>query len=1469
MDELVAAVDSLRGSVSLINMEEVRVKFDDIASSLNVDDDTVTCAWDLLDQLQMSSDLRLGREVDEQLKRLKQNFVIMNILYRKYEEIFIKLFNYTPLATSLKSPGGGSRGERSAEEHLFGVGWFVYLYCKNKIYNDIPDLLQSLYLILCSLNYIYIKSSPSTRKLPIDQIQDDSTSTTPGILQYLGKSMGIQIEDLRSTEFKTFLPIIQANFNSLNKLYEHQYYTNGDIDERIFLFDKEIVGTPFKPSTKKPSSAESTPKRSTIYSTPVKNTNQYDPSKLPQTPISVSLSMIAWVKKTVDDAQPSEALLGILKENSTDIESIENRVTLLTAPINNLYTNDAADADNAADISNKRKNYAVKLYYSMLEKILGFERTRSVGNAQLVNLVRHEEFHRSLLTTSFEIVAYAYKLDHLLFPHFVTMFNVHPFSYIRIIENFMKVEEALPQLLCSHFALIEERIIEEYAWGESSPIFGLMEHYKDVLKTPNVPAKSTSVLMSPAGGQGSANFSQSFSTPTKPTPMQRLQQQAAPSPIKEPTKPAVPTALSSQILKATIATVIEQSGLLRSRNLDVIIICTTYAICKANNHHVTFKAIIEARNLSQRAYREIVMDGGRGDIVLFYNTVYLPLMDGIIHQIRAKHKLVVAANTTTTGVHLSTPTKSSSITVASPMAGPSSSVNNNNNVTVTPMVSVHADTPSKLSYSIGRTPSKELKNNNNSISTPSTPNQANSVSPIVGPQDHNDIGGSSKSRGKRLFFEEPSSSSSSSSSSSTTSPTTSPTGASSKTMLTLESWLTGKNRVQAIDTNSLDGFDGGWYDPGVPNAKTIVEINKLLDYNWVLRSSYLVILMQAGFSLLEAGMVRAKNTKNILVKNLITTALGALFFFGFGYSFSFDSGPNYSNSLFACCSFFTLREEDYYVWISKWAFSSIACTIINGSVSERTKIVAYLVLNSIVPIKPTGPKDNSITTTGGHHVPVTKAIAPNEPNHKDGGGHGELPVVANFDAGLDGGAPLSGVAVVVTPDNNEGGGQQKEDPIIVIDNSNPFDRTKEVYAAHKELNIERQTAVRGAMKHAWDSYVAKAWGYDELKPLAGRGHNWFHLGLTVLDSLDTLYMMGLDKEFEVAKEFVRTLDHRKESGEGLSVFEVTIRILGGYLATYEMTKDKMFLEKAEDIGTILLQAFDDESPFPKTYLNMHRLTGNPIWEKKSDAIAVALDKLHKITPGLYPIHVSPDGKKFCGSTLSMGSMADSFYEYLLKMWMYSKNTDQRYRKMYLESTQGMLDELLIETKKGDSYLTIVYGRSKTHTQEHLACMAGGMFALGVAANITGDPVLNKRHLQVAENLTETCAKAYFMTKSGLGPEIVRFDEGDGHMQVNNGQYILRPETVESLFYLYRITGDTKYQEWGWRMFEALELHCRTPSGYVGLDDVNNPAQRNDYQQSFFMAETLKYFYLLFSESTLIPLDQFVFNTEAHPIPIPK
>ena len=97
-------------------------------------------------------------------------------------------------------------------------------------------------------------------------------------------------------------------------------------------------------------------------------------------------------------------------------------------------------------------------------------------------------------------------------------------------------------------------------------------------------------------------------------------------------------------------------------------------------------------------------------------------------------------------------------------------------------------------------------------------------------------------------------------------------------------------------------------------------------------------------------------------------------------------------------------------------------------------------------------------------------------------------------------------------------------------------------------------------------------------------------------------------------------------------------------------------------------------------------------------------------------------------------------------------------------------------------------------------------------------------------------------------------------------YNLRPETVESLFVLYRFTGLQKYRDYAWKIFKSIEKYCKTPNGFVSISNANQEnSNKKDEQDSYFLAETLKYLYLIFDSSDNIPTTEYIFNTEAHPI----
>eukprot|EP00884_Botryococcus_braunii_P021697 jgi/Botrbrau1/8210/Bobra.0392s0008.1 len=170
--------------------------------------------------------------------------------------------------------------------------------------------------------------------------------------------------------------------------------------------------------------------------------------------------------------------------------------------------------------------------------------------------------------------------------------------------------------------------------------------------------------------------------------------------------------------------------------------------------------------------------------------------------------------------------------------------------------------------------------------------------------------------------------------------------------------------------------------------------------------------------------------------------------------------------------------------------------------------------------------------------------------------------------------------------------------------------------------------------------------------------------------------------------------------------------------------------------------------------------------------------------------------------------------------------------------------------------------------DHLACFVPAMLALGAHAGAVQGERYNL-YMTLARNLTRTCWEMYNQMPTGLSPEFVEFPEGDGMRAGARAKHnLLRPEALEAMYILWRVTGESRYREWGWQMFSAFLRWCKVEEGFAGLKDVTVvPPQNDDTMQSFWLAETLKYSFLLFGPADVLPLSDWVLNTEAHPLRI--
>jgi mannosyl-oligosaccharide alpha-1,2-mannosidase len=371
--------------------------------------------------------------------------------------------------------------------------------------------------------------------------------------------------------------------------------------------------------------------------------------------------------------------------------------------------------------------------------------------------------------------------------------------------------------------------------------------------------------------------------------------------------------------------------------------------------------------------------------------------------------------------------------------------------------------------------------------------------------------------------------------------------------------------------------------------------------------------------------------------------------------------------------------------------------------------------------------------------------------------------------------------------------------------------------ASADVSRKRALAVKAAMQHSWNGYKRRAWGFDELKPQSGRGqNNWGGMGVTLLDSLDTLWLMGMKAEFAEAAEWCAT-KLNFNIGRTVSTFETTIRSLGGLLSAYDMSGNKMFLDKALDLGRRLYKAFNTPSGIPVGQVNLQtgaghnaawtssasvlseigtlqvefrylaEVTGNQEMFNKVTKVFETVRKNNAMSDGLAPIYVSPQTGRFTTSRVTFGALGDSWYEYLLKCWLQGGKTEAWLRDMYDKSMDGMINKLLKRSHPSNlAYVSDWDGSRNVHKMDHLVCFLPGILALG--AYTKPDSPNRDRDMMVAKSLMYTCYQMYARMETGIAPEYVDFPGGGDLKPASRAPfYILRPETAESLFVLHQIT----------------------------------------------------------------------------------
>lgn len=497
-----------------------------------------------------------------------------------------------------------------------------------------------------------------------------------------------------------------------------------------------------------------------------------------------------------------------------------------------------------------------------------------------------------------------------------------------------------------------------------------------------------------------------------------------------------------------------------------------------------------------------------------------------------------------------------------------------------------------------------------------------------------------------------------------------------------------------------------------------------------------------------------------------------------------------------------------------------------------------------------------------------------------------------------------------------------------LHNSQPYKSNKSYSFTKDEIQGKREE-VRSLIEFAIDSYMDHGYPFDEVRPIScvPNTRNWDdpndinkndvlgNLTITLFDTLTTLAVIGDTSRFKSTVKLIDEIYNPQHfSFEHLNVtlqvFETTIRIVGSLLSSHlyatdpqkkvylgdEYAKNPFLLTLAKNLADRLLPAYLTETGLPYPRINL--MTGirgipedhlsennaagmaSPMFEftllsyltgdsKYELVTRYAFNKIWQTRTqlGLIPSSINPKDGSIMVLMTGIGASIDSFYEYALKgAILFDDNElyqtwDQSYNALKLFSRHDWFYTNVMSTN----------GQLATGWVDSLSAFWPG---LQVLDGDLEDSI--RKHLLYNKLWNKFNAIPERWAFNPIPEQIIphkKGDEGDQDEFLYSWKsiiplewYPLRPEFIESTYYLYRATGDPFYLNIGYQILNDLQTKYKAQCGFAGIQDISTN-ERQDRMETFVISETLKYLYLLFDESNEIhkTRDNIIFSTEAHPV----
>uniref|UniRef100_A0A8C1ANZ2 Retinoblastoma-like 1 (p107) n=1 Tax=Cyprinus carpio carpio TaxID=630221 RepID=A0A8C1ANZ2_CYPCA len=496
----------------------------------------------------------LSQDFRSRVGRLERNFEVSTVIFRKFEPIFLDMF---------QNPQGEpprlsrSRKHRRLPCHIsdvFKFCWTLFVYTKGNFRMIGDDLVNSYHLLLCCLDLVFCNALMcSNRKDLINQYfrglpkDTENLEEMPCVIDKLCElhdGLVVEAKDIKEQYFKPYIktlfekrilkgdaetltelldtPNFQDNNKAINREYEEYVLTVGDFDERVFLgadADEEI-GTPRKATAEPPSGQLSARMQvennlqqhfekmhSLAPSTPLTGRRYLKEKEVLVTPVSSATQSVSRLQSMVSGLRnsPSDAMVQIFNSCSRNpTESILNRVKTMGERFKQAYTKPTDDLPGAhMDFSENRLKLAEILYFKILENIMTQEMKRIQGKDMV--LLEQEVLHCSLLACCLEVVLFAYSSQRT-FPWILEIFQIPPFYFYKVIEVFIRSEEGLSRDMVKHLNSIEEQVLESKAWTKDSALWTALNvliwimSLLSLLDVPQSPISLHDRYSSPAAG---------------------------------------------------------------------------------------------------------------------------------------------------------------------------------------------------------------------------------------------------------------------------------------------------------------------------------------------------------------------------------------------------------------------------------------------------------------------------------------------------------------------------------------------------------------------------------------------------------------------------------------------------------------------------------------------------------------------------------------------------------------------------------------------------------------------------------------------------------------------------------------------------------------------------------------------------------------------------------------------------------